>query len=79
MFTVIIAEENVIKMFEEFLVEHIKDYIECNDECRTRYDINIEQIEDIASIVSNNEQIWEIIDMAIDLELEKYEREVFLK
>lgn len=56
-------------MFEDFLVEHIKDYIESTD---TEYNINEEQIEDIASIVNDNEQIWEIIDMAIDMELEKY-------
>lgn len=59
-------------MFEDFLREHIKDLIECGFD---NYKINENNIEDIACIINNKEEIWDVIDSAIYNELDKYKEE----
>lgn len=49
-------------MFEEFLKKYIKDLIDCGNR---EYNVTDENIDDIASMIENNEYIWEIIDTAI--------------
>ena len=59
-------------MFEDFLKAHIEDYIESSD---MEYDINEDEIEEVASMVNDNERIWDEIDCAIADALMKYAKE----
>jgi hypothetical protein len=60
-------------MFEEFLKAYIQDLIECSSD---NYEITEDQKEIIASRVSRNEYVWNILDEAIYNELDKYIKEV---
>lgn len=57
-------------MFEDFIREYVKDLIECSD---MDYNITKEDIEDVVYNVSNNEEIWNIIDSYIYEELDRKE------
>ncbi len=57
-------------MFEDFIREYVKDLIECSD---IDYNITKEDIEDVVYNVSNNEEIWNIIDSYIYGELDRKE------
>ncbi len=60
-------------MFEDFLKAYIQDLIECSSD---NYEITEDQKEIIASRVSRNEYVWNILDEAIYNELNKYIKEV---
>lgn len=60
-------------MFEDFLRVHIQDLIECGTD---EYDITESQINYIASIINDNDNLWNIIDEAIYQEIDKYIKEV---
>ena len=54
-------------MFEDFLREYIKDLIDCSD---IEYNLTSEDIEDVVCTISNNEELWNIIDGCIYFQLD---------
>lgn len=58
-------------MFEEFLIQYIKDYISCAD---VDYIIDDEDIKRIAKELSCNDHLWNIMDNFVSYELEDYKK-----
>lgn len=59
-------------MFEEFLIQYIKDYINCAID---DYIIDEEDIKRIANELSGNDHLWNIIDNFVSYELDDYKKD----
>ena len=59
-------------LFDNFIKQYIKDYIECSD---TEYDITEEDIKDIIDYISYDDRLWEVLDSIISIQLEDYIKE----
>lgn len=56
-------------MFKDFLKQYIKDLVEVD---AGEYNIDEDDIDDIADVVESNEYVWSVIDEAIYQELDNY-------